>query len=31
MKLEIGQFIRFKDKRDIEYIKKITGVKNGQV
>lgn len=28
MKLEIGQFIRFKDKRGIEYIRKITSVNN---
>lgn len=26
MKLEVGQFIRFKDKRGIEYIRKITSV-----
>lgn len=26
MKLEVGQFVRFKDKRDIEYIRKITSV-----
>lgn len=26
MKLEVGQFVRFKDKRGIEYIRKITSV-----
>lgn len=31
MKLEVGMYVRFKDKRGIEYIRKITGVKNGQV
>lgn len=28
MKLEVGQFVRFKDKRGIEYIRKITSVNN---
>lgn len=31
MKLEVGMHVRLKDKKNIEYIKKITGVKNGQV
>lgn len=26
MKLEVGQFVRFKDKKGIEYIRKITSV-----
>lgn len=26
MKLEVGQFVRFKDKRGIEYIRKIVGI-----
>lgn len=27
MKLEVGQFVRFKDKRGIEYIRKIAEIK----